>query len=171
MSKKKEQVRRTCLERLIYDRGVQLRIHRSIQAESAFAIIKEDMKFRRYACHGKDSVLPQCIIMTRMFDTSRRHHKIQDDRTGTHFHEHEKSCCIGLGNLCSSSVFHSAGYTVLFEVPLDGNRFLVVPVSLLSEMRHLFHGIFRIIFRIICWNRKGKDQSIEFRRVIGIIPT
>ena len=45
--KKKEELRKKDLERILSGRGTQLRINRSIQAEGSFAIVKEDMDFRQ----------------------------------------------------------------------------------------------------------------------------
>ena len=83
VSKKKEQFRKACLERLVSDRGVQLRMNRSIQVEGSFAIIKEDMNFRRYSYRGKDNVLTQSMLMAMAFNMNKLHHKIQNNRTGT----------------------------------------------------------------------------------------
>ncbi len=87
VSKKKEQFRKACLERLVSDRGVQLRMNRSIQVEGSFAIIKEDMNFRRYSYRGKDNVLTQSVLMAMAFNMNKLHHKIQNNRTGTHLFE------------------------------------------------------------------------------------
>ena len=87
VSKKKEQFRKACLERLVSDRGVQLRMNRSIQVEGSFAIIKEDMNFRRYSYRGKDNVLTQSMLMAMAFNMNKLHHKIQNNRTGTHLFE------------------------------------------------------------------------------------
>ena len=48
VSRKMEEKRAECLERITSDYGTQLRMNRSIQAEGSFANVKEDMNFRRY---------------------------------------------------------------------------------------------------------------------------
>lgn len=47
-SRKFEEKRIECLERITGEFGTQLRMNRSIQAEGSFANVKEDMNFRRY---------------------------------------------------------------------------------------------------------------------------
>ena len=48
ISKRKEELRKKDLERILSEHGTQLRVNRSIQAEGSFAIVKEDMDFRQY---------------------------------------------------------------------------------------------------------------------------
>ena len=87
VSRKMETKRAECLERITSDYGTQLRMNRSIQAEGSFANVKEDMNFRRYLYRGKENVLTQSIILAIGFDINKLHHKIIDERTGTHLFE------------------------------------------------------------------------------------
>jgi hypothetical protein len=48
VSKVMKQKRQETLERITTEYGTQLRMNRSIQAEGSFAVVKEDMNFRRY---------------------------------------------------------------------------------------------------------------------------
>ena len=84
ISKKKEELRKKDLERILSDRGTQLRGNRSIQAEGSFAIVKEDMDFRQYSYRGKASVLAQTILIAFAHNFNKLHHKIQSKRTGSH---------------------------------------------------------------------------------------
>lgn len=84
VAKKREKFRKECMERLVSDRGIQLRMNRSIQVEGSFAILKEDMNFRQYSYRGKDNVLAQSVLMAMAFNINKLHHKIQNKRTGTH---------------------------------------------------------------------------------------
>ncbi len=52
-SKKFNRQRKETLERIITDEGCLLRMNRSIQAEGSFAVIKQDMSFRRFICRDK----------------------------------------------------------------------------------------------------------------------
>ena len=91
VAKKREQFRKDCMERLLSDRGVQLRMNRSIQVEGSFAVIKEDMNFRQYSYRGKENVLTQSMLMAMAFNINKLHHKIQNKRTGTHLFEVAKT--------------------------------------------------------------------------------
>ena len=83
ISKKKEELRKKDLERILSDHGTLLRVNRSIQAEGSFAIVKEDMDFRQYS-RGKASALAQTILIALAHNFNKLHHKIQAKRTGTH---------------------------------------------------------------------------------------
>lgn len=87
VSRRMEEKRKECLERITSDYGTQLRMNRSIQAEGSFANVKEDMNFRRYLYRGKDNVLAQSLILAIGFDMNKLHHKIMSGRTGTHLFE------------------------------------------------------------------------------------
>ena len=84
ISKKKEELRKKDLERILSDHGTLFRINRSIQAEGSFAIVKEDMDFRQYSYRGKASVLAQTILIAFAYNFNKLHHKIQSKRTGTY---------------------------------------------------------------------------------------
>ncbi len=57
-------------------------MNRSIQAEGSFAVVKEDMNFRRYLYRGKENVLAQSILLAIAYNISKLHFKIQGGRTG-----------------------------------------------------------------------------------------
>ena len=84
ISKKKEELRKKDLARILSDYGTQLRVNRSIQAKGSFAIVKEDMDFRQYSYRGKASALAQTILIALAHNFNKLHHKIQAKRTGTH---------------------------------------------------------------------------------------
>ena len=87
VSRKMEEKRAECLERITSKYGTQLRMNRSIQAEGSFANVKEDMNFRRYLYRGKENVLAQSTLLAIGFDINKLHHKIMSKRTGTHLFE------------------------------------------------------------------------------------
>ena len=91
VSRKMEEKRAECLERITSDYGTQLRMNRSIQAEGSFANVKEDMNFRRYLYRGKENVLAQSILLAIGYDINKLHHKIASERTGTHMFELKKA--------------------------------------------------------------------------------
>ena len=91
VSRKMEEKRAECLERITSDYGTQLRMNRSIQAEGSFANVKEDMNFRRYLYRGKENVLAQSILLAIGYDINKLHHKIASERTGTHLFELKKA--------------------------------------------------------------------------------
>jgi len=79
------------LERILTDEGCQLRMNRSIQAEGSFADTKEDMSFRRYLCRGRKNVLAESILIALAHNVNKLHHKIQNEKTGTHLFKMKKS--------------------------------------------------------------------------------
>ena len=62
--------------------GKRLSMNRSIQAEGSFAVIKEDMNFRRYLYCGKENALAQSILLAIAYNINKLHCKIQNNRTG-----------------------------------------------------------------------------------------
>ena len=91
VSKVMKEKRREALERISSDYGTQLRMNRSIQAEGSFAVIKEDMEFRRYLYRGKENVTAQSIILAIGYNLNKLHHKIQTDRIGQHLFSLKKT--------------------------------------------------------------------------------
>ena len=91
VSKVMKEKRRETLERITSEYGTQLRINRSIQAEGSFAVIKEDMEFRRYLYRGKENVTAQSIILAIGYNINKLHHKIQSERTGQHLFSLKKT--------------------------------------------------------------------------------
>ncbi len=82
VSKVMKQKRQETLERITTEYGTQLRMNRSIQAEGSFAVIKEDMNFRRYLYRGKANVLAQSVLLAIAYNINKLHFKIQGGRTG-----------------------------------------------------------------------------------------
>ena len=91
VSKVMKEKRRETLERITSEYGTQLRMNRSIQAEGSFAVIKEDMEFRRYLYRGKENVTAQSILLAIGYNLNKLHHKIQSDRTGQHLFSLKKT--------------------------------------------------------------------------------
>ena len=64
--------------------GILLRVNRSIQAEGVFAMIKEDMNFRRFLTRGNDNVKAEWYLVSMAYNILKLHHKIQTGRLGNH---------------------------------------------------------------------------------------
>jgi len=71
-------------EKISTEEGILLRINRSIQAEGVFAMIKEDMNFRRFLTRGKANVTVEWYLVSMAYNILKLHHKIQKGRLGTH---------------------------------------------------------------------------------------
>lgn len=71
-------------EKISTEEGILLRINRSIQAEGVFAMIKEDMNFRRFMMRGKKNVNMEWHLVSMAYNILKLHHKIQTGRLGTH---------------------------------------------------------------------------------------
>ena len=76
--------RRRMEEKISTEEGILLRINRSIQAEGVFAMIKEDMNFRRFLTRGKANVTVEWNLVSMAYNILKLHHKIQKGRLGTH---------------------------------------------------------------------------------------
>lgn len=57
------------------DKGIILRVNRSIQAEGAFGMIKEDYNFRRFLTRGKANVFVECLLMFFAYNVNKLHNK------------------------------------------------------------------------------------------------
>ena len=91
ISKTKEEKRKEELERILSERGIQLRMNRSIQVEGSFATVKEDMNFRQYLYRGNGNVLAQSILVAIAHNINKLHHRIQSSRTGKHLFPMKKT--------------------------------------------------------------------------------
>ena len=87
VSRKFERQRKECLDRIVSEEGVQLRVNRSIQAEGAFALWKEDQKFRQFLCRGQANVYAESVLMAIAQNIGNLHRRIQSDRIGHHLYE------------------------------------------------------------------------------------
>ena len=74
-------------EKICTEEGVLLRVNRSIQAEGVFAMIKEDMDFRRFMMRGQRNVFVEWTLLSIAYNVLKLHHKIQTSRLGTHLIE------------------------------------------------------------------------------------
>ncbi|MBR2674331.1 MAG: transposase, partial [Mogibacterium sp.] len=87
VSRKFERQRKECLDRIVSEEGVQLRVNRSIQAEGAFALWKEDQKFRQFLCRGQANVYAESVLMAIAQNIGNLYRRIQAGRLGHHLYE------------------------------------------------------------------------------------
>ena len=79
--------RKECLDRITSEKGVQLRVNRSIQAEGAFALWKEDQKFRQFLCRGQANVYAESVLTAIAQNIENLHRHIQKGQLGQHLYE------------------------------------------------------------------------------------
>jgi transposase len=79
--------RRQSLENITSERGIQLRMNRSIQVEGAFGLIKNDFGFRRFLTTGKKNVRIELLFLALGFNLKKRWMKQQKRRLKTHYSE------------------------------------------------------------------------------------
>ena len=64
--------------------GKFLRVNRSIQAEGTFAMVKEDMKFRRFLLRSSVKVDTEWTVLSMAYNILKLYHKFSSGRLGTH---------------------------------------------------------------------------------------
>jgi transposase len=87
VSKKFIEQRKQSLERITGEKGVLLRMNRSIQSEGAFGVIKQDYGFRQFLLRGNKKVLTEILLMAMGYNINKLHNKIQQNRTGRQLFE------------------------------------------------------------------------------------
>ena len=75
------------LENITSERGIHLRMNRSIQVEGAFGLIKNDFGFRRFLTTGKKNVRIELLFLALGFNLKKRWMKQQKRRLETHYSE------------------------------------------------------------------------------------
>lgn len=82
VSKKFVAQRQKSLKNITSEKGIILRMNRSIQVEGAFGVIKQDYGFRQFLLRGKKKVFTEMLLMAFGYNINKLHHKIQDERLG-----------------------------------------------------------------------------------------
>ena len=77
--------RQQSLENITSERGIQLRMNRSIQVEGAFGLIKNDFGFRRFLTTGKKNIRIELLFLALGFNLKKRWKKQQKRRLETHY--------------------------------------------------------------------------------------
>lgn len=78
--------RQKSYENIMSDKGVKLRVNRSIQVEGAFGVLKNDYEFSRFLTRGKNNVKTEFILLCMGYNFNKLHAKIQKERLGKHLH-------------------------------------------------------------------------------------
>jgi transposase len=73
-------------ERIAGEYGRGLRLNRSIQAEGAFGVLKQDYGFRRFLRRGMTNVLTETFLYAFAFNINKLHAKKKRKVTGVTFH-------------------------------------------------------------------------------------
>jgi IS5 family transposase len=82
VSKRFQEKRTEALERIATEKGIELRVNRSIQSEGTFGNIKENMSFRRFRSRGTENVLVESMLVAMAHNILKLHHKIQGRNQG-----------------------------------------------------------------------------------------
>ena len=69
------------------ERGIYLRMCRSIQVEGAFALLKTDFGFRRFLTRGKANVRTELFFLSLAFNLKKLWMKRENGRLKTHLSE------------------------------------------------------------------------------------
>ena len=80
------QMRLQSLENIKSAQGKLLRVNRSIQAEGAFGIIKEDRHFDQFLTRGLPNVKTEIFLLCIGYNMNKLHAKIQNNRIGCILH-------------------------------------------------------------------------------------
>lgn len=83
--------RRNSLENITSERGIHLRMNRSIQVEGAFGLLKNDFGFRRFLTTGKRNIRIELLFLALGFNLKKRWMKQQKSRLKTHYSEKKVS--------------------------------------------------------------------------------
>lgn len=87
LSKEFLRQREESLKRITSETGILLRMNRSIQAEGAFGVVKQDYGFRQFLLRGNRKVRTEIFIVAIGYNINKLHHKIQSNRTGSQLFE------------------------------------------------------------------------------------
>jgi transposase len=68
--------RQISYENVISDKGILLRVNRSIQVEGAFGVLKNDYNFNRFLTRGKNSVKTEFTLLCLGYNVNKLHSKI-----------------------------------------------------------------------------------------------
>lgn len=82
VSKRFAAQRKAMEARINTDHGRLLRVNRSIQAEGIFAMVKEDMGFRRFLLRGSVKVEVEWTLLSLSYNILKLHYKVQKKRLG-----------------------------------------------------------------------------------------
>ena len=87
MKKTLVEKRQKSYENITTEKGVLLRMNRSIQAEGAFGVLKEDRQFDRFLTRGNPNVTTELFLLCFGYNVNKLHAKIQNERCGKPLHQ------------------------------------------------------------------------------------
>ena len=76
--------RATSLQNISTERGILLRMNRSIQVEGAFGVLKADYKFRRFLLRGRVKISTELHLLALAYDLKKLWAKWMGNRLQTH---------------------------------------------------------------------------------------
>ena len=79
--------RQVSYENITSEKGILLRVNRSIQVEGAFGVLKSDYNFSRFLTRGKNSVKTEFLLLCFGYNVNKLHAKIQNERVGKPLHQ------------------------------------------------------------------------------------
>ena len=80
---RKAPLQKSMEEKINSELGKLLRVNRSVQAEGVFAMVKEDMNFRRFLLRGMVKIQVEWTLLSLAYNLLKLHHKAKTDRLGT----------------------------------------------------------------------------------------
>ena len=80
-------LRKQAHERIVSEKGILLRLNRSIQSEGTFGVLKQDWGFRRFLRRGGEHVFTEVLLYAFAFNIAKLHAKIQNHLTGVMIHK------------------------------------------------------------------------------------
>lgn len=89
VSKKFLAQREISLANIISPKGMVLRINRSIQAESAFGVMKEDLGFRRFLTRGQVNISTEFMLLCFGFNINKLYSKTMNGKLGFKLYKEE----------------------------------------------------------------------------------
>ncbi len=78
--------RKISLDNITNDKGIILRINRSIQVEGAFGVLKQDYGFRRLSRRGNYNVKTEFALFCLAYNINKYCNKLKKNRLGFHYH-------------------------------------------------------------------------------------
>lgn len=83
--------REVSLQNITSERGIMLRMNRSVQVEGALGLLKNDFSFRRFMTTGKRNIRIELFFLALGFNLKKRWMKQQKNRLETHYSEKKAS--------------------------------------------------------------------------------
>lgn len=79
--------RQNSLNNITTEKGILLRMNRSIQVEGAFGVIKQDYGLRKFLLRGKNNVKTEMILLAFGYNINKLYNKTAQKRNGENLHQ------------------------------------------------------------------------------------